>query len=211
MANQSGQVYGLTILSPIIENERIDICHATELRWYLASLPRDHTSPFARVSSTHFARLVVMDDVIFVGAPAHEEHLKSRYLVFETNFDGDLDTYLTRMAREIPDLVDSVWKHCVGYPGVSDPAAFVAYMKKCQIETTFFFADVNDKTVQQNLKALQLQPALSHFIAQNQGKPPAEIQKSFGVLLERLAKAPAPLPGGKNSEKTPAEDRPYDR
>jgi hypothetical protein len=211
MANQSGQIYGLTILSPILEGDTLDIGHATALRWYLASLPRDHTSPFAQVSSTHFARLVVLDDVVFVGAPAIEEHLKSRYLVFETNFDGDLDTYLTRMAREIPDVVDSVWKHCVGYPGVADSAAFVTYMKKCQIETTFFFADVNNKTVQQNLKALQVQSALSHFVEQNQGKPANEIQKSFGELVEHLAKAPAPLPGGKDSEKTAAEDRPYDR
>lgn len=210
MANQSGQVYGLTILSPILEGDSIDICHATALRWYLASLPRNHTSPFAQVSSTHFARLVVMDDVVFVGAPAREEHLKSRYLVFETNFDGDLDTYLTRMAREIPDFVDSVWKHCAGYPGVTDPAAFAAYMKKCQIETTFFFADVTDKTVQQNLKALQVQSALAHFIEVNQGKPAAEIQKSFGLLLERLEKAHAPLPGGIDSEKTAAEDRPHE-
>ena len=210
MANQSGQIYGLTILSPILQSDTIDISHATALRWYLASLPRDHTSPFARVSSTHFARLVVMDDVVFVGAPACEEHLKSRYLVFETNFDGDLDIYLTRMAREIPDFVDSVWKHCVGYPGVADPAAFAAYMKKCQVETTFFFADVNDKTVQQTLKALQLQSALAHFIEEHQGKPAAEIQNSFLVLLDRLAKVPAPLPGGIDSEKTAAEDRPHE-
>jgi len=210
MANQSGRIYGLTILSPILQSDTIDISHATALRWYLASLPRDHTSPFARVSSTHFARLVVMDDVVFVGAPACEEHLKSRYLVFETNFDGDLDIYLTRMAREIPDFVDSVWKHCVGYPGVADPAAFAAYMKKCQIETTFFFADVNDKTVQQTLKALQLQSALAHFIEKHQGKPAAEIQNSFLVLLDRLAKVPAPLPGGIDSEKTAAEDRPHE-
>jgi hypothetical protein len=210
MANQSGQIYGLTILSPILQSDTIDISHATALRWYLANLPRDHTSPFARVSSTHFARLVVMDDVVFVGAPACEEHLKSRYLVFETNFDGDLDIYLTRMAREIPDFVDSVWKHCVGYPGVADPAAFAAYMKKCQVETTFFFADVNDKTVQQTLKALQLQSALAHFIEEHQGKPAAEIQNSFLVLLDRLAKVPAPLPGGIDSEKTAAEDRPHE-
>ncbi len=210
MANQSGQIYGLTILSPVIETDRIDICHATALRWYLAGLPRDHTSPFARVSSTHFARLVVMDDVVFVGAPACEEHLKSRYLIFETNFDGDLDKYLERMAREIPEVVDFVWKHCVGYPGVADPAAFAAYMKRCQIKTTFFFADVNDKTVQETLKALQVQAALAHFISRNQGKPPAEIQKLFGRLMEDLAKAPAPLPGGIDSEKTDAEDRPYE-
>jgi len=69
---------------------------------------------------------------------------------------------------------------------------------------------VNDKTVQQNLRALQVQSALAHFIEKNQGKPAAEIQKSFGVLLERLAKAPAPLPGGDDSEKTSAEDRPHD-
>jgi hypothetical protein len=114
------------------------------------------------------------------------------------------------MAREIPDFVDSVWKHCVGYPGVADPAAFAAYMKKCQIETTFFFADVNDKSVQQILKALQVQAALSHFIERNLHKPAAEIQKLFGLMLERLAKVPLPLPGGIDSEKTAAEDRPHD-
>src|SRR5260370_41758985 len=164
MPNQSGQVYGLTILSPIIEDDRLDICHSMELRWYLGHLPRDHKSPFAQISSTYLARLVVMDDVVYVGAPACEEHLKSRYLVFETNFDGDLETYLKRMARETPEFVEAVWKHCVGYPGVSDAAAFVAYMRKCQIATSFFFADGNDRTVQQSLKALQMQSALAHFI-----------------------------------------------
>src|SRR3979490_1443828 len=135
MPDQNGQVYGLTILSPILEDQTLDICHSMELRWDLANLPRAHRSPFAQISSTYLARLVVMDDVVYVGAPACEEHLKSRYLVFESNFDGDLDTYLTRMAREIPEFVDSVWKHCVGYPGVAKPADFVAYIKKCQIET----------------------------------------------------------------------------
>jgi hypothetical protein len=210
MANQSGQVYGLTILSPIIEDDSLDICHSMELRWYLGHLPRDHKSPFAQLSSTYLARLVVMDDVVYVGAPACEEHLKSRYLVFETNFDGDLDTYLTRMARETPEFVDAVWKHCVGYPGVSDVAAFVAYMKKCQIATTFFFADVNDRTVQQSLKALQTQSALSHFIVKHQGKPPAEMQREFGALLQSLNRAPLPLPGGDETQRMPQENRPHE-
>ena len=95
MPNQSGNVYGLTILSPIINGADGDVSHDCAIRDYLANLPRDHRSPFAKISSTHLARLVVMDDVVFVGTPAREEHLKSKYLVFETNFDGDLDTYLT--------------------------------------------------------------------------------------------------------------------
>lgn len=210
MANQSGQVYGLTILCPIIEDESLDICHSMDLRWYLGNLPRDHKGPFAQLSSTYLARLVVMDDVVYVGAPACEEHLRSRYLIFETNFDGDLDTYLTRMARETPEFVDSVWKHCVGYPGVSNPAAFVAYMKKCQITTTFFFADVNNRTVQQTLKALQAQSALAHFIGKHQGKPAAELQREFGKLLDSLSHAPLPLAGGDESQKTPQENRGHD-
>jgi hypothetical protein len=210
MANESGQVYGLTIFSPIIEDQRLDIGHTTQLRWYLATLARDHTSPLAKVSSTYFARLVVLDDVVFVGKPAREEHLKSRYLIFETNFDGDLDTYLKRLVTEVPEFVDTVWKHCVGYPGVANSDAFVVYMKNCQLKTTFFFADVNDRTVQHTLKALQTQSALTHFIERNQGKPAAEIQKLFGAFLERLKSAPAPLPGGRAEEKSAAEDRPHD-
>jgi hypothetical protein len=209
MANQSGQVYGLTILSPIKEDQRLDIDHTTQLRWYLAALPRDHTSPFAKVSSTYLARLVVLDDVVFVGKPACEEHLKSRYLVFETNFDGDLDTYLKRLAGEVPEFVDAVWQHCVGYPGAANASAFAAYMKQCQLTTTFYFADVNDHTVQETLKALQTQSALSHFIARNQGKPADQIKTLFGAFLERLKAAPAPLPGGRG-EKSAAEDRPHD-
>ena len=195
MPNQSGNVYGLTILSPIINGAAGDISHDCAIRDYLADLPRDHRSLFAKVSSTHLARLVVMDDVVFVGTPAREEHLQSKYLVFETNFDGDLDTYLERMAREAPEEVHAVWQHCVGYPGVKDPAAFAGYMKKCQIETTYFFADVNNKTVQQTLRALKVQSGVAHFIETNQGKSASEIQAAFRQFLEKVRHAPEPLAG----------------
>jgi hypothetical protein len=127
--------------------------------------------------------------------PSCEEHLKSQYLIFETNFDGDLDTYLARMAREIPTEVDAVWQHCWGYPGVQDVDAFIAYMKKCQITTTFYFADVNDKTVEETLRALQTQAAVAEFIEKNQDRPAAEVQKSFAHFLQKLHNAPPPVPG----------------
>src|SRR6202050_1295431 len=117
MANQSGDVYGLTILSPILQDLTAETSHNCAIRMKLASMPGDEFSPFAKVSSTHMARLVVMDDVGYVGMPSCEEHLKSQYLVFETDFDGELDEYLTRMAREIPAHVDALWQHCWGYPG----------------------------------------------------------------------------------------------
>jgi hypothetical protein len=196
VANQSGNVYGLTILAPIIDDPHAEVSHDCAIRDYLAGLPRDHRSPFAKLSSTHIARLVVMDDVIFVGAPAREEHLQSKYLVFESNFDGDLDTYLRRMAQDIPTEVDAVWRHCIGYPGVRDVAAFTAYMKKCQLKTTFYFADVNDKSVQQTLHALRVQASIAEFVAAHQGQPAAEIQAAFQQLMEKIRKEPPPIAGG---------------
>jgi hypothetical protein len=195
MANVSGSVYGLTILAPIINDDKADISHDCAIREFLATLPNDQDSPFAKVSSTHICRLVVMDDVIFVGTPAKEEHLNSKYLIFESNFDGDLEPYLTRMAKEIPDLIDAVWRHCVGYPGLSDTSAFVAYMKKCQVETTFYFADVNNHTVGSTLRALKVQASVAEFIGRHQGKSPAEIQEAFRAFYDRVRKMPEPEPG----------------
>lgn len=135
-----------------------------------------------------------MDDVVYVGMPACEEHLEARYLIFESNFDGDLDTYLERMAREIPDTVNAVWGHCVGYPGVENVAAFKAYMKKCQVKTTFYFADVNNKTVEQTLRALQTQSAVAAFIEKNQGQPADVLQKAFEQFVKALKNSPPPAP-----------------
>ncbi|HKE22702.1 MAG TPA: hypothetical protein VKB88_09955 [Bryobacteraceae bacterium] len=210
MANVSGKVYGLTILSPIIQDDPVDICHSMGLRWYLSQLPRDCRSPFAQLSSTYLARLVVMDDVVFVGHPAREEHLKSRYLIFESNFDGDLDTYLRRMATETKDFVEAVWQHCIGFPGTGDIEAFITYMKRCQVETTFFFADVNDQTVESTLYALKAQAALARFMEKQQGRPAADIQRNFAEFYDRLRRSPGLPRGGTPSRNIPQEKRPHD-
>lgn len=195
MANISGSVYGLTILSPIISEPNADISHDCAIREYLANLPNGPTSPFATVSSTHISRLVVMDDVIYVGTPAKEEHLNSPYLVFESNFDGELEPYLTRMAKEIPEVVESVWGHCVGYPGLLDVNAFVAYMKKCQLTTTFYFADVNNHTVQSTLRALKVQASVADFIGKHQGESPSELQAAFRAFYEGVRNMSEPEAG----------------
>jgi len=203
MANQSGSVYGLTILSPIKYDPHAETSHNLAIRLYLRTLPTDQTGPFARVSSTHMARLVVLDDVVYFGMPSCEEHLQAQYLIFESNFDGDLDTYLGRLAREAAHEVHAVWQHCDGYPGLQDVGAFISYMKRCQVKTTFYFADVNNKTVQQTLAALQTQSAVAAFIEKNQGKPPDELQKAFAAFLDSRRNALLPSPGsGRGKELT---------
>ena len=130
-----------------------------------------------------------MDDVVFVGLPACEEHLKSRYLVFETNFDGDLDTYLADGHGD-PEIVRSRLAALRGLSRPADPEAFIAYMKKCQIETTFFFADVNNRTVPQTLDALKAQSALAHFMELTRASRRLKSGMQFGEFLTKLRRIP---------------------
>jgi hypothetical protein len=195
MPNKSGVVYGLTILSPILEDDTVTPSHDLQIRAHLATLKTDQRSPFAQAPGTHLTRLVVMDDVIFVGAPSQQEHLKSKYLIWESNCDGELDAYLEGLATAVPDELDAIWSHCVGYPGARDRTAFTAYMKSCQVETTFFFAAVNDRTLPQALKALQTQHAVTEFIARHQATPAAELQSDFLAFTEALKAEPLPPPG----------------
>jgi hypothetical protein len=195
MPNQNGSVYGLTILSPIIDDDKVTPSHDLQIRKYLATLPTGPESPFAQAPGTHLARLVVMDDVIFVGSPAIEEHLQSKYLVFESNCDGDLDAYLGGLAEAVPEHLDAIWSHCIGYPGASNQNVFVDYMKACQLETTLYFAAVNDKSVPVTLRALQTQRAVTDFIATHQGMEPSRLQAEFLQFVSRLESEPVPKPG----------------
>ncbi len=195
MANQSGSVYGLTVLSPILNDAHAVPSHDLQIRKYLATLPTGADSPFAIAPGTHLARLVVMDDVVYVGMPVCEEHLKSKYLVFESNCDGDLDTYLTGLAARVPHHLDAIWSHCTGYPGATDITAFLRYIKACQLETTFFFAAVNDKSVTDTLIALQTQRAVADFIATHQGMDPGQIQQEFIRFIKILKATSPPAPG----------------
>jgi hypothetical protein len=199
MPNVNGSVYGLTILSPILDDEKATPSHDLQIRAYLAALPTGEKSPFAQAAGTHLCRLVVMDDVVYVGMPACEEHLKSKYLIFESNLDAaddaGLESYLRGLAQTIPQYLDAIWSHCVGYPGAANAQAFVDYMKACQLETTFFFAAVNDKTVPETLKALQTQRAVTDFIANHQGMEPARLQAEFVEFVAQLKAEPLPKPG----------------
>ena len=199
MSNVNGSLYGLTILSPILNDERATPSHDLQIRAYLAKLPPGADSPFALTAGTHLCRLVVMDDVVYVGMPACEEHLQSKYLIFECNLDAaddaGLERYLRGLAETIPTHLDAIWSHCVGYPGAKDATAFVRYMKACQIETTFFFAAVNDKSVTESLRALQTQKAVAEFIATHQGMPAAQLQVEFLKFAADVKAAPTPRAG----------------
>ena len=130
MANKSGNAYALTLLCPILPGAQPGTepgiegtSHASSLRYQLQQQVRvSEESPMAKVQNTYLCRFYVLDDVPYQAKPAILEHLNSRYLVFCSNFHGELDDYLTGMWIAIEQEIRVILNHCVGFSEVSDLA-----------------------------------------------------------------------------------------
>jgi len=163
MGNQFGNAYGLTVLIPVKHGTENNRAYDKIIRDQLQKWPLDEQSPMAKVPNTYLSRVFLLNDVFYEGEPAIEEHLKNKYLVFSSNFHGELDTYLTGMWTAIGDLLKDFLRHCVAFHKVDSSKDFVRYIKRCQINNSLFFNGSNDKPLPEQLKALYVKQAFVHF------------------------------------------------
>ena len=210
MANESGNAYGLSILSPIKNGHKGELEFADETRMRIQNLGLDEDSPMAKVPNTYLSRMFILDDVILESTPAcdfcctlndvlslfndkfrlkalpKQDHLQSKYLVFSSNFHGTLEPYLSGMWEAISDDIRHIWEHCVAFDQVKDAASFIDYMKKCQLKTTLFFNGSTDDPLDEQLKSLYLKQEFSRFAVEHQGLPAAKLQTAFAKFIERV-------------------------
>ena len=171
--NRFGQAYGLTVLSPILDG------HRDELADHLASLPDGAGSPLARVAGTHFARWVIIGELVYEGGGQRRDSLKAPRLLFTSNFDGPLDAHLQLIRTDMGDAADEIWSHCAGYPGRGDARRFAAWFRDHQVDSALFFAAYGDQTVERVKANLDLRTRLANFALAAQGLPAAELKAGF--------------------------------
>jgi hypothetical protein len=183
MPNSSGKAFALTTFCPIKNGQKGGISHGSLLRKKLQDLPEYSYSPLAKVNNTYLARFYVLDNAIFQSYPNALDTLQSKYLVYTSNFHGDLDTYLSGMWNSIADTVKDLWADCVGFENVNSASSFIAYIKKCQVYTTFFFNGSTDDSVAEQLKSLFLKQEFSKFVFEHQGVQPAQLLADFKQFI----------------------------
>jgi hypothetical protein len=176
---------GLTVLCPIVNGGNGQESCAMRTRDRLQDLPLNENSPMAKVPNTYLCRFYVLNDVFYESSPAREEHLKSKYLVFSTNYHGELETYLKAMWDHAEKEVRDIWQNCVAFDQVNSAADFVGYMKKCQVRNHLFFNGSNSDSLEEQLKSLYLKQEFSRFVYENQGKSPADLQQAFQAFVAR--------------------------
>ena len=178
--NRSGGAYGLAVYAPLAAE------HVTTVSQYLDELGTGDASPLARVPGTHFARWVIMDELVYGGGKQKPDALKSPRLLFTSNFDGARDPYLEALRTQLNDDADAIWGHCRGYPGHRDAEPFARWMRAHQLDSALFFAAYGAFTVEQVHANLEARSKLIDFALDSQGLSPADLKQRF---LERFPPA----------------------
>ena len=171
--NRVGTAYALTVFTPIAPG------HEDELRAHLEGLPEGAGGALARLDQLHTARLQIIDHLVHQGARQKPERLKSNYLVFTANFDGDLDDFLDAICARLAPEADALWGHCAGYPGASDRAAFKRYIAEHQIHTNLSAAAYATASVSRVRESLALRERVVDFAADAQGLDAAALKERF--------------------------------
>jgi hypothetical protein len=140
-ANRVDQVYGLTVLTPVLEG------YEEALRERLEGFATGDDSPLARVPHTHVARWVLIPALPFDGPPQPPDSLRAALLLFTSTFDGRLEDYLDVLCERIPEICTAVWGACAGFPGpvAEAPDRFKAYLRRHQVRTGLFYAAYADR------------------------------------------------------------------
>jgi len=173
--NVNGQAYGFQSMTPIEPGKE------GELRAYLEGLDIDD-SPFGKLPRTHMGRFVIVKD--FYNDPSwgqKEEHLDLQYLIFTSNLDGDIDSYLDELCEVMAPQAREIWGRCVGCPENPKGAALKAYLKHNQIDCGFFYAAYGTATVPEVKAALRQRDQMIAFATRSQGLSPDELQEAFAA------------------------------
>ncbi len=109
----------------------------------------------------------------------HEEHLDLNYLIFTSNLDGDIDSYLDELCEKLAPEAGEIWGRCVGCPDDPKGAALKRYLRHNQIDSGIFFAAYGHATVRNVKQALRERDRMIAFAVASQGLEPAALQKAF--------------------------------
>jgi hypothetical protein len=166
-----GQLGCYAFAAPVRPGERAALADA------IAQLGPHDRSPFGRLGTVHFARLVLMDDLPRPGATT---------LWCSVDADGTLEQLGAGIARHLPAEADAVFAHCHDWPGARDEEALLRWLRAHRMPAHYVLAAHPDATVAQIRAALARRRAFTELLLRAQaGAPAAELREAFRTQVMR--------------------------
>jgi hypothetical protein len=159
-------------LTPIIAGRELALeAHLTDLA------PADE-GPMRNAPGTHFARLAVIHELVYQGAPQRPDHLTSPYLLFTAVHDGPVDEWLDGLARGLGAEVEAIWGQCAGF---SRAGSLREYLRHNELTDTGFAFASYPGSVEEVRADLALRERLRAFVRAHQHDDEAALQQAWGA------------------------------
>jgi hypothetical protein len=158
----------LNVLTPIVPGDE------GALAKDLAELPQDL---FAPVADVHIARWIELGR--FDAEPARNVRpSRMEYLLFTAAFNGPVVSFLEQVRLEIGSGVDTIWRHCVNYPGHQKADGFRRYLMHNALPIPQRFVGYN-ATVPDVRAAITLREQHIAFATAAEARSDVELQEAF--------------------------------
>lgn len=156
-----------------------------------AAEAKGESSPIEQIESIHYARWVILDG--------------GTRLLFTSNFDGDLEGYLSEFAERDEGPLNLIFGNCVGWPGARPVGPFIQYVRDHMVPAEYYYSAYPRHTVKEIKRALywkwetekvisSLLPELADMVQAIMacGENKAEVRNALsnhGITMNRLGGA----------------------
>jgi hypothetical protein len=175
-------------------------------------------NPVMQVPTIHFGRWLIVvpaQYLYFDRQWADPAHVYRSWLLFMSEFDGDMKTYLDDFSSILGDDVDRIWGNCEGYPseGARDLDGFWAYAKRHQLTTQAFYNAYPGVSVPRVHELVRFRRLFDAFVAatrQPDGTSIDNLPAEFDRFLSEALSFPQNFParGGVFEITTPLQPAP---
>jgi hypothetical protein len=175
-------------------------------------------NPIMQVPTIHFGRWLIVVPAQYLSCDmewVNPLHTFRSWLLFMSEFDGDMKTYLDDFSSILGDDVDRIWGNCEGYPseGARDLDAFWAYAKRYQLTTQAFYNAYPGVSVPRVHELVRFRQLFDDFVAATRKQDGTSIDNlpaEFDRFLDEALSFPQNFParGGVYEITTPFQPSP---
>lgn len=155
-----------------------------ELLAELERLPLGNESPFAKLGGTHFARFVV---VPYLRDRHGDQRSAISYLIFASEFDGRLDSYVDALCAEMEPTVRAIFRHCLDCPQEGGPEALREYLLRHHVAPGYSVLAYEGVTVEEVQASLELSERLVAFSIAAGDHEPADLKRAWQEAFPEVA------------------------
>jgi hypothetical protein len=132
-------------------------------RKVLGIFPCHPIATLLSLSFINFARWSVLDEVGPTTPGGPHRALKHRYVLFETNFNGDEDEYFEAFSMIVPWGMRGNWLGCYDVPNVKKVGRFINFINKVKFEVPASYCAYPEATTKMIRTAIERERQLNEF------------------------------------------------